>query len=195
MWEKDAEMMQAAGINLIKTGEGAWATFEPSEGQFDFAWMDRAIKVFSAHGIKFILGTPSYSPPAWLYAKYPDVGAMNINGVRYRFGQRQVQNLSSPHYIAAVKQIVTAMGEHYANNPNVIAFSIDNEIGDQVSYDDLPARLHCMAQEKIRHHPERKQSLGRRILGHGTLRLGSGSNPLGRRNSQSQYGARFPSLS
>ena len=66
-WEKDAEMMQAAGINLIKTGEGAWATFEPSEGHFDFSWMDRAIKVFSAHGIRFILGTPSYSPPAWLF--------------------------------------------------------------------------------------------------------------------------------
>lgn len=137
MWEKDAEMMQAAGINLIKTGEGAWATFEPAEGQFDFSWMDRAIQVFSAHGIKIILGTPSYSPPAWLYAKYPDVGAMDMHGVRYRFGQRQVQNLSSPHYIAAVKRIVTAMGEHYANNPNVLAFSIDNEIGSQFSYDDL----------------------------------------------------------
>ncbi len=137
MWEKDAQMMQDAGINLIKTGEGAWATFEPSEGQFDFAWMDRAINVFAAHGIKVILGTPSYSPPAWLYAQYPDVGAMDIHGVRYRFGVRQVQNLSSPHYIAAVKRIVTAMGEHYANNPNVIAFSIDNEIGGQFSYDDL----------------------------------------------------------
>lgn len=137
MWEKDAEMMQAAGINLIKTGEGAWATFEPSEGQFDFSWMDRAIKVFSAHGIKFILGTPSYSPPAWLYAKYPDVGSMDIHGVRYRFGQRQVQNLSSRHYVEAVKRMVTAEGEHYANNPNVLAFSIDNEIGGQFSYDDL----------------------------------------------------------
>ncbi len=137
MWEKDAEMMQAAGINLIKTGEGAWGTFEPSEGQFNFDWMDRAIKVFSAHGIKFILGTPSYSPPAWLYAKYPDVGSVDIHGVRYRFGQRQVQNLSSPHYVAAVKRIVTAMGEHYANNPNVLGFSIDNEIGGQFSYDDL----------------------------------------------------------
>ena len=136
MWEKDAQMMQDAGINLIKTGEGAWGTFEPAEGQFDFSWMDRAIKIFAAHGIKVIMGTPSYSPPAWLYAKYPDVGAVDIHGVRYRFGQRQVQNLSSRHYIDAVKRIVTAQGEHYANNPNVIAFSIDNEIGGQFSYDD-----------------------------------------------------------
>jgi hypothetical protein len=50
MWERDAQMMQAAGINLIKTGEGAWVTFEPAEGRFDFSWMDRAIQVFSAHG-------------------------------------------------------------------------------------------------------------------------------------------------
>ena len=150
MWEKDAEMMQAAGINLIKTGEGAWATFEPSQGHFSFDWMDRAIRVFSAHGIRFILGTPSYSPPAWLYAEYPDVGAMDIHGVRFRFGVRQVQNLSSPHYVEAVKRVVTAMGQHYADNPNVLAFSIDNEIGDQVSYDEL-ARADFIAWLKTKY--------------------------------------------
>jgi beta-galactosidase len=137
MWSKDAEMMQAAGINMIKTGEGAWATSEPAEGKFNFDWMDRAIKVFSAHGIRVILGTPSYSPPAWLFAEYPDIAAMDSHGVRYKFGMRQIQNLSSRHYVEAVKRIVTAMGDHYANNPNVLAFSIDNEIGGQISYDDL----------------------------------------------------------
>src|ERR1017187_1673040 len=126
-------------VNLACPKDPVWASncARSSEGQFHFDWMDRAIKVFSAHGIRFILGTPSYSPPAWLYAKFPDVGSVDIHGVRYQFGVRQVQNLSSPHYIAAVKRIVTAMGEHYANNPNVLGFSIDNEIGGQFSYDDL----------------------------------------------------------
>ncbi len=137
MWKQDAQMMQDAGINLIKTGEGAWGTFEPSEGKFNFEWLDRAIEIFAAHKIRVILGTPSYSPPAWLFAKYPDVAAMDTHGVRYRFGVRQIHNLSSPNYIAAVKRIVTAMAEHYAKNPNVLAFSIDNEIGGQFSYDDL----------------------------------------------------------
>jgi beta-galactosidase len=128
--------MQAAGINLIKTGEGAWVTFEPAEGRFDFSWMDRAIQVFSAHGIKFILGTPSYSAPAWLFAKYPDVAAVDNHGVRSRFGTRQINNFSSPHYVAAVKRIVAEMGRHYKDNPNVLGFSIDNEIGGPYSYDE-----------------------------------------------------------
>ena len=88
-WEKDATMMQAAGINFVRLAEFAWVKMEPVEGKFDFAWLDRALKVLNAHGIKAVLGTPTASPPAWLYAKYPDIAAMDENGVRYRYGSRR----------------------------------------------------------------------------------------------------------
>ena len=35
--------MQAHGANVVRIGEFAWSAMEPAEGQFDFAWMDRAI--------------------------------------------------------------------------------------------------------------------------------------------------------
>ncbi|MFB3923729.1 MAG: beta-galactosidase [Terriglobia bacterium] len=134
-WEKDATMMQAAGMNFVRLAEFAWVKMEPVEGQFDFAWLDRAIKVLNAQGIKVILGTPTASPPAWLYAKYPDIAAMDENGVRYRYGSRRNYCIHSPNFIAASKRIVTAMAEHYKGNPGVIGWQIDNELGDPECFD------------------------------------------------------------
>jgi beta-galactosidase len=134
-WEKDAAMMKAAGINFVRLAEFAWVKMEPAEGQFDFAWLDRAIKVLNAQGIKVMLGTPTASPPAWLYARYPDVAATDQNGVRYRYGSRRNVCIHSPNYIAATQRIVTAMAEHYKNHAGVIGWQIDNELGDPLCYD------------------------------------------------------------
>src|ERR1019366_1695931 len=46
------------GINFVRMGEFAWVKMEPQEGHFDFAWLDRALKVLNAHGIRAVLGTP-----------------------------------------------------------------------------------------------------------------------------------------
>lgn len=134
-WEKDATMMQAAGINFVRLAEFAWVKMEPEEGRFDFAWLDRALKVLNAHGIRAVLGTPTASPPAWLYAKYPDIAAMDEHGVRYRFGSRQNVCLNNPNFRAAVRRIVTAMAEHYKDHPGVLGWQIDNELGGPNCYD------------------------------------------------------------
>lgn len=139
-WEKDAEMMQAAHINFVRMAEFAWAKMEPEEGKFDFAWLDRALKVLNAHGIRAVLGTPTVCPPAWLYAKYPDIAAMDENGVRYRFGSRRNYCLHNPHFLAATRAIVKAMAEHYKNNPSVLGWQIDNEFGSPDCYDQYCQR-------------------------------------------------------
>ncbi len=138
-WEKDASMMQEAGINFVRMGEFAWVKMEPQEGHFDFAWLDRALKVLNAHGIRAVLGTPTASPPAWLYAKYPDIAAMNTQGVRYRYGSRRNYCLHNADFMAATTRIVTAMAEHFKNHPGVIGWQIDNELGNPKCYD--PASL------------------------------------------------------
>jgi len=134
-WDKDAAMMQAAGINFVRLAEFAWAKMEPREGKFNFDWLDRALKVLNAHGIKAVLGTPTASPPAWLYAQYPDIAAMDENGVRYRYGSRRNYCLHNPHFIAATQRIVTAMAEHFKNHPGVLGWQIDNELGDPECFD------------------------------------------------------------
>jgi beta-galactosidase len=136
-WEKDATMMQEAGINFVRMGEFAWAKMEPREGEFDFAWLDRALKVLNAHGIRAVLGTPTASPPAWLYEKYPDIAAMDANGLRYRYGSRRNYCIHNSDFLAATTRIVTAMAEHFKDHPGVLGWQIDNEVGDPKCFDPI----------------------------------------------------------
>jgi beta-galactosidase len=71
--DKDIQMMKDAGISVVRLGESSWGLFEPQEGHFEFAWMDRILDKMNAAGIKVIFGTPTYSIPAWLGVKHPEV--------------------------------------------------------------------------------------------------------------------------
>ena len=69
--EKDVELMQKAGITVVRLGESTWTSWEPREGEFEFAWMQRILDCLHGAGIQVILGTPTYSIPPWLYRKHP----------------------------------------------------------------------------------------------------------------------------
>lgn len=70
---EDLKLMKESGMSVVRLGESTWSLFEPREGEFEFAWMDRIIDGLHANGIKVILGTPTYSIPAWLWHKHPEV--------------------------------------------------------------------------------------------------------------------------
>src|ERR1700712_336372 len=87
--DKDIQMMKDAGISVVRLGESSWGLFEPQEGQFEFAWMDRILDKMQKAGIKVIFGTPTYSIPAWLGVKYPEVFVERIDGSKSSYGIRQ----------------------------------------------------------------------------------------------------------
>ncbi|HSH95936.1 MAG TPA: beta-galactosidase, partial [Roseimicrobium sp.] len=72
-WKTDAQLMVAAGINVVRMGEFSWGLCEAREGAFDFAWVRRAMDVMHEHGIKVILGTPTAAPPLWLTQQHPEI--------------------------------------------------------------------------------------------------------------------------
>ena len=41
--DEDIRLMKEAGLNVVRIGESTWSLFEPQDGQFEFAWMDRII--------------------------------------------------------------------------------------------------------------------------------------------------------
>ena len=41
-WEKDVKLMAAAGIEVVRMAELAWATMQPAPNVFDFQWIDAA---------------------------------------------------------------------------------------------------------------------------------------------------------
>ncbi|HEY4011262.1 MAG TPA: beta-galactosidase, partial [Acidobacteriaceae bacterium] len=70
--DQDVRMMKDAGLNVVRMGESTWSLWEPEDGKFEYAWMDRVVDAMGKAGIKVILGTPTYSIPTWLYHEHPE---------------------------------------------------------------------------------------------------------------------------
>ena len=66
IWENDAQQMKELGLSWVRIGEFSWKEIEPSEGQFNFEWLDKAIKILGQAGLKVVLGTPTATPPKWV---------------------------------------------------------------------------------------------------------------------------------
>src|SRR4030095_10932067 len=63
--EKDARLMEDAGVTVVRVGESTWSSWEPRDGEFEFAWMEKIIERMHRARIKVILGTPTYPTPPW----------------------------------------------------------------------------------------------------------------------------------
>ena len=128
-WERDAELMAAAGMNVVRMGELTWGICERSAGKYDFAWLQRAMDIMHKHGIQVVLGTPTAAPPIWLTQQHPEILPVNERGQTLREGTRRACCLSSDTYWDFSKRIVTAMAQALGKHPALIAWQIDNAIG------------------------------------------------------------------
>jgi beta-galactosidase len=142
-WAADLDLMQAAHLHVVRVGEFAWSTLEPSEGHFEFGWLDRAIAAAASRNIVVVLGTPTAAPPAWLTSKYPDTLRVDEDGKRAEHGNRQHFSFTSPTYRRFAKRIAEQMAIHYGHNPNVIGWQIDNELAAPSFDDSAKAAFHA----------------------------------------------------
>ena len=128
-WAIDARMMQEAGINVVRMGEFAWSALEPHEGERDFTWMDEAIALLDAYGIKTILCTPSRTPPPWVYTRYPGVRNVEANGHLANYGTRYTIGLSHSEFKQLSQDIDLAVIQHFSGNDAIVGWQVDNEVG------------------------------------------------------------------
>lgn len=126
-WDKDLALMEAAHIDVVRVGEFAWSTMEPSEGQYNFGWLDRAIADAARHHIYVVLGTPTAAPPDWLTTKYPQTLRVSENGRRAQHGNRQQFSFTDPLYRKFAHEIAEQMAIHFGHNPDVVGWQLDNE--------------------------------------------------------------------
>lgn len=128
-WPRDAQRMYDLGLRYVRIGEFAWGRIEKAEGLFDWAWMDRAIDVLGAAGLKVVLGTPTATPPKWLCEKYPDILPVDIHTGQVRgFGSRRHYDFSSETYLVQAERITAAMAQRYGSHPHVAGWQTDNEL-------------------------------------------------------------------
>ncbi len=137
--DQDIALMKAAGLNVVRMGESTWSLWEPEDGQFDYAWMDRVVNAMGKAGIKVILGTPTYSIPAWMAHEHPEILADTLSRNLYGgpsapsvYGMRQNMDTDSPAYRFYAERLIRHIVAHYKDNPTVIGWQLDNETS---SYD------------------------------------------------------------
>ncbi len=143
MWPRDAERMAETGIRYVRIGEFAWSRLEPEPGTFHWDWLDRAIEVLASAGLRVVLGTPSATPPRWMFDRFPDMLAVDAEGRPRRFGSRRHYCHAHDGYRDAAAAMCRKLGQRYGRDDRVAAWQIDNEYGchDTVlSYSDA-ARL------------------------------------------------------
>ena len=116
---------------------------EPSEGKYEFDWLERAIAAAAKHHIAVVLGTPTATPPAWLTQKYPDACAWNRTASEMTHGNRAQASVTSPRYRGILQADSGRRWRlHFGHNPNVVGWQIDNEYGYALmSYDDVTRKL------------------------------------------------------
>ena len=90
--------MREAGVNLVSVGIFSWSLLEPSEGVYEFGWLDRVLDLLHANGIRVDLANATASPPPWFSHKYPESLPVTADGVRHSYGSRQAFAASSADY-------------------------------------------------------------------------------------------------
>ena len=140
--EKDIDMLEESGCNVVSLGIFSWSTLEPEEGVFNFGWLQEIIDKLYKRGISTILATPSGARPKWMADKYPEV--LRVDETRHRalFGFRHNHCYTSSVYREKVHIINKKLAQEVSTHPGVILWHISNEYGGE---------CHCpLCQEAFR---------------------------------------------
>jgi beta-galactosidase len=132
VWYEDVRLMREAGVNLVSLGIFSWSRLEPSEGKFEFAWLDKVMDLLDAGGIAADLATATASPPPWLSHAHPEMLPVTADGIRLWHGARQHYCPSSPVYRDATRRLVDALATRYAKHPALAMWHVGNEYGCHV---------------------------------------------------------------
>ena len=142
--DTDVELMRKAGISVVRVGESTWSSWEPRDGDFQFAWMQRVLDRLNQAGIKAILGTPTYSIPTWLYKEHPEIAVTHESGSAPPlrdpyyptyppsgppgwYGPRQNYDFLNPYFREKAERVIRQIVSHFKDHPAVIGYQIDNE--------------------------------------------------------------------
>src|SRR5256714_375733 len=141
--DKDVDLMQKAGITVVRVGESTWSSWEPRDGDFQFEWMQRVLDRLHKSGIKVILGTPTYSIPTWLYKEHPEILVAHAGKAPQlsnpyeptypaeltpgHYGIRQNYDFLNPYFRQHAERVIRQIVSHSKDHPAVIGYQIDNE--------------------------------------------------------------------
>ena len=131
IWDEDMRLLKLSSCNVVSIGIFSWVSLEPSEGHFNFSWMDKIMDKLAENNMYAILATPSGARPAWMSKKYPEVLRVNDDRVRILHGRRHNHCYTSPVYREKVDIINRKLAERYKEHPALLMWHISNEYGGE----------------------------------------------------------------
>ncbi len=126
-WERDLKQIKELGFDFVHYAEFAWAQLEPSEGEYNFTWLDRAVDIADKNGLKVIMCTSTATPPVWLMRKHPDILIEHENGTKMDHGSRQHPSVSNNYYRQYSMKMIEKLAQHYGNDKRIMGWQLDNE--------------------------------------------------------------------
>jgi beta-galactosidase len=130
-WNADLQLMEDAHLQVVRVGEFAWSTMEPSAGHYNLDWLSRAIRLAEKHHIAVVIGTPTDAPPAWLTSAHPETLRVDAMGRRAEHGGRRQFNYANPEYRVFCAAIAEQLARRFDHDPDVIGWQIGNEYTDE----------------------------------------------------------------
>lgn len=147
--DQDIKRMQELNINVVRMAEFSWSKMEPQEGRYDFSWLHQIINKLHANGIDVVLGTPTATPPVWMWEKYPEIARIDDEGLSTIHGARRSTNFNSEVYRDKSVKIVEMMAREFGEKPGVIAWQTDNEFHPSPDYSAVTKeKWHRWLQDK-----------------------------------------------
>lgn len=131
---EDAKLMKEANFNMARMGDFAWFDMEPSPGNYNFEWLQYAVKKLAEQGVYSMLCTPTAAIPKWMYDLHPEIMQVEANGIRKPYGRRRHACLNNVTYRRYAKGITEALANAFKNSSNVVGIQIDNELGSEEPY-------------------------------------------------------------
>ena len=128
-WKEYPARQRQMGLSYVRIAEFAWSKMEPTEGVFDWQWLDDAVEALHAQGLKVVMCTPTATPPAWLIRKHPEILYTDKEGRVRTFGSRKHYDHASPIYREHSRRITTEIARRYGQHPAVAGWQTDNEWG------------------------------------------------------------------
>jgi beta-galactosidase len=130
-WDADLQLMEDAHLHVVRVGEFAWSTLEPSQGRYDLNWLERAVRLAEKHHIQVVIGTPTDAPPAWLTSAHPETLRVDATGRRAEHGGRRQFNYANPEYRVFCAAVAEQLARRFGHDPNVIGWQIGNEYTEE----------------------------------------------------------------
>ncbi|MFV0255531.1 MAG: beta-galactosidase [Erysipelotrichaceae bacterium] len=125
----DIEKLRKANINTVTLGMFSWSMIEPTEGFYDFRWLELILTILKENNFKVIMGTPTSARPHWLAQSYPETSRVNEHAKRELSGFRHNHCMQSPVFREKAELLISKLVEVVIPFDIIHSWHINNEFG------------------------------------------------------------------